>query len=734
MHKTLNDFAHIRHKSDRWETQSIKEHCEGTAALAENMARAFGAGEWARLCGLWHDIGKYSPKFQQHIIAYSGFDKTVRDPGKVDHATAGALLASEELKGMYLPIAYCICGHHSGLMDYIGDGRSNLQFHLSTQSQHYLDNIRQFIPKDTSPPNLPMPNFDNNSHKPKAWHLWIRMLFSCLVDADWLDTERFMKPEEFNARGHYSSLRQLKPIIDNYLENLDKETPKTKVNAIRAEVQDACKKAGALPQGIYSLTVPTGGGKTLSSLLWAMEHAMQHGLTRIIIAIPYTSIVTQTSDKLREILGDENIVEQHSYADFEKMPCDKRRKMKLVTENWDAPIIVTTNVQLFESLYSNKTSRCRKLHNIAKSVLILDEVQTLPAENLQPIIDILGSLSKYMGTSILFTTATQPAFTGTIGSGLAKFKGLESKEIIHDVDKLFNEMRRVKIVFETESFSYDTLAQLINGSEQILCVVNTRGEAQQLYNALPDKSNVFHLSRMMCQQHISDELEIIKERLKSGEPVKVISTQLIEAGVDIDFPVVWREMSGLDSIAQSAGRCNREGKMRQGQVHVFELDGSRPRGIMAKAADTTRDLLDSGKDDFLNPNTAKDYFRLFYAKLNDADKSGITDSLYKQCPDFEQAANAFHMIDDNTLTVYVPYSEEGEKLTEELRSGDYSVPLMRKLQRFSVNVPISKRDDIERMGVLKLSDYTYVLPDCSNYDNSTGLVFENKWLDDDLIL
>lgn len=734
----MTDYAHIKHINERWNTQSIKEHCDGTANLAEEMAAAFGAKEWARLCGLWHDIGKFSPKFQRHIIASSGFDNSIKDPGKVDHSTAGALFAKKELNGKCLPIAYCICGHHSGLMDYVGNGgRSNLDFHLSSQCLHYLDDIQQYLPKDISLPTLPMPNFDNNSRKPKAWHLWIRMLFSCLVDADWLDTEKFMKPENFNARGHYTTLKQMKPTLDTYLSNLKKTAPKTKVNAIRAEVQDTCRKAGTLPQGIYSLTVPTGGGKTLSSLLWAMEHAMRHDLKRIIITIPYTSIVTQTADKLREVFGpenSENIVEHHSYADFDKMPDDKQWKMKLATENWDAPIIVTTNVQLFESLYSNKPSRCRKLHNIAKSALILDEVQTLPAENLQPIIDILGSLSKYMGTSTLFTTATQPAFTGTIGSGLAKFEGLESKEIIHDVDKLFNEMRRVKIVFETKPFTYDFLAQQINESEQILCVVNTRREAQQLYNAMSDKSNAFHLSRMMCQQHISDELKTIKERLKNGEPVRVISTQLIEAGVDIDFPFVWREMAGLDSIAQSAGRCNREGKVKQGVVHVFQFDGSRLRGIMAKAANTARDLLDSGEDDFLHPSTAKVYFQLFYAKLNDTDKSGITDSLYKPCPDFEQAANAFHMIDDNTLTVYVPYSEDGAKLTEELCNGEYSAQLMRKLQRYSVNVPISKREEIERMGVLKLNDHIYVLPDCSNYDNRTGLVFKNKWLEDDLIL
>lgn len=719
-------FAHIKHVNDNWEIQSINDHCKGTAALAEGMAAAFGANEWARLCGLWHDIGKYSPEFQHHIIASSGFDATVRDPGKVDHATAGTQFAYEKLKDQYLPITYCICGHHCGLMDYSGNGRSNLRFHLSQQSRHYIDNIRRFLPKDIKIPKLPVPKFDNDSRNPKAWHLWIRMLFSCLVDADWLDTERFMKPDDYTARGKYSTLAQMKPILDAYLSDLGKRSVATKVNVIRAEVQDACRKAGSLPQGIYTLTVPTGGGKTLSSLLWAMEHAIRHGLERIIIAIPYTSIVTQTADRLRGIFGSGNVVEHHSFVDYDTMPDNPKRKMKLATENWDAPIIVTTNVQLFESLYSNKSSHCRKLHNMAQSVLILDEVQTLPAENLRPIIDILDSLGKYMGTSILFTTATQPAFTGIIGSGLAKFKGLEGKEIINDVDGLFSEMHRVRINFEKEPYSYDTLANKISESEQMLCVVNTRGEAQRLYEVLPDKGETVHLSRMMCQEHISKKINTIKEKLKNGEPIKVVSTQLIEAGVDIDFPVVWREMAGLDSIAQSAGRCNREGRQAQGHVHVFQLKGSRLRGIMAKAAATARDLLDAGEDDFLSPKTAKDYFRLFYAKLNDTDKSGITDLLYKPCPDFKSAANAFRMIDDNMLTIYVPYSKKGESLIEQLRNGEYSTGLLRQLQRYSVNVPIGRHDDVERMGALKLADYVYVLPDCSNYDDNVGLVFDNK--------
>ncbi|MGI6221980.1 MAG: CRISPR-associated helicase Cas3' [Prevotella sp.] len=725
-------YAHIN-PDDGWKTQSVEEHCQGTAYLAEKMAGAFGAGPWGRLCGLWHDIGKYSEEFQSHIRVSSGMNPSLHDPGKVDHTTAGGLLAKEILNQLSLPIAYCIVGHHIGLMDFEGDGRSNLHFHLSSQEQHYLDDVRKFLPTQWEVPELPLPKFDKATGV-KAWHLWIRMLFSCLVDADWLDTEKFMKPDNYAVRGRYKTLAQLKPLLDDYLSIIASKASKTKVNTIREDIQMRCREAGSWQQDIYSLTVPTGGGKTLSSLVWAFEHALKHGLRRIIIAIPYTSIVTQTADTLRKIFGVENVVEHHSYVDFDNLPDEIKRKMKLATENWDAPIIVTTNVQLFESLFANKTSRCRKLHNITKSVLILDEVQTLPAENLQPIIDVLGSLGKYMGTSILFTTATQPAFSGTIGSGTAQFEGLSSKEIIQDVDGLFKRMRRVKIDFNLAQCSFESLAKELTSHKQILCVVNTRREARQLYEALPEKGHAFHLSRMMCQQHISDELEIIKKELKSGEPIKVISTQLIEAGVDIDFPVVWREMAGLDSIAQSAGRCNREGRAIHGEVKVFQLEGSAPRSILAKAASAARDLLDAGENDFLSPEVAKDYFRLFYAKLNDTDKANITDLLYRPCPQFEKAAQNFKMIDDDSLTIYVPYLEEGESLTGQLVKGEYSAGLLRKLQRYCVNVPIGLRDDIERMGVFKVSDYVYVLSDCSYYNEKTGLVLDNKWLDENLII
>lgn len=728
----MTDYAHLRNTSDKWFAQSIAEHCNGTASLARQMAHAFQADAWAWLCGKWHDIGKYSAAFQQHIKVASGYS-TGTDPGKTDHSTAGALWSFEQLRGNSLPIAYCISGHHSGLMDYDGGGRQTLQFHLFYPvEKKLLDEVRPCIqPVDL--PKLTRPAFMHDGNPFKSWHLWIRMLYSCLVDADRLDTERFMNPEKFALRNKFSTLTELKTRLDAHMRHIAENARNTAVNRIRQEVQSICRTKGTLPQGIYSLTVPTGGGKTLSSLVWAMEHAMKHHLNRIIIAIPYTSIVTQTANTLREIFGEQNVVEHHSYVDVDSLPDKLRNSMELATENWDAPIIVTTNVQLFESLFSNKPSRCRKLHNIASSVVILDEVQTLPVENLRPIVDVMQSLATCMHTSMLLTTATQPALAGRIGSGQGAFNGLEITELIPDTERLFNNMRRVRLHFEPDATDISSVASEMVQHSQILCVVNTRNEAKAIYEALPDKSNAFHLSRMMCQQHISNQLAAIRTRLVKGEPVRVVSTQLIEAGVDIDFPVVWREMAGLDSIAQAAGRCNREGLQAMGTVTVFKLQKMQLRGVMAKAEAAAQDLLDMGQTDFLSPQVAHAYFRRFYAKINNPNAKGITDDLYQLKPQFATAARNFSMIDDNTITVYVPYGD-GEALINQLRNGNYSRDLLRKLQRYSVSLPVWKAEQLALAGAEKLSDYIYVLPNREAYDSQTGLQISMDYLNHNLII
>lgn len=724
-------YAHIRKEEDQWLTQSVEDHCLGVANLATLMAKPFHAESWAYLCGLWHDIGKYSAAFQDHILSASGMRPDVKDPGRIDHSSAGGQYAKMRLGCKALPIAYCICGHHAGLMDFNNEGVANLMGRLSSDEQ--LRKVKNNVADATLPP-LSRPLFDNDNRNPKAWHLWIKMLYSCLVDADYLDTERFMDPSSYASRAHYDTLPILKRKLDIYLQNLEKMAPKTAVNTTRAMVQNICRETGATTgKGIYTLTVPTGGGKTLSSMVWAMEHAMKNHCERIIIAIPYTSIVVQTADKLRQIFGRDNVVEHHSNIDFDKMPDALRHRMKLATENWDAPIVVTTNVQFFESLFSNKPSRCRKLHNIVHSVVILDEVQMLPTTELHPIIDAIGSLNNYFDVSFLFTTATQPVFSNEIGSGQSAFNGIPSHELIPDTDKLSKQMSRVEVNVRREPMSVDALTEELSQYRQVLCVVNKRADARAIYDAMPDKSRVVHLSRMMCQSHIMDKIQEVRQLLDEDAPIIVISTQLIEAGVDIDFPVVYRAMAGLDSIAQAAGRCNREGKLEKGHVTVFSLEGSSLRGVLRKGADTMDDLIRMGMTDYLSPATLAEYFKRFYRKVNTTDKGGVIEDLYRETPQFESAARDFKMIDDNSLTVYVPYRDNADLLNRLLK-GDVNSDDFKRLQRFSVGLPVQRIDDLMPLGAEQVGERTFILTNQASYNDDIGLDLENHWLEEDLIL
>lgn len=714
----------IAHITNQGEIQTIENHAQGVAQLAADFAAPFHAEGWARLCGLWHDLGKYSPQFQQHILAASGADPTLKDPGRVDHATAGALLAQERLStgGAYLPIAYCICGHHAGLPDYFGSSEANLSYHLS---HHQLTvEQRANAPHETVSLNLPCIQDDI-----KAWHLWIRMLYSCLVDADYLDTERFMQPKQFQLRCHYATLESLVPKLQAYLQQLNKGAD-TPINRIRQHIQRHCLENATRPQDIYSLTVPTGGGKTLASLVWAFKHVATHHLRRIVIAIPYTSIVIQTASVLKKIFGEGNVLEHHSNADFDEMDDAAR----LATENWEAPIIVTTNVQLLESLYANRSSRCRKLHNLASAVLILDEVQTLPPDNLRPIVDVLGSLKQYFGVSILLTTATKPALTGLIGMGKAQFEGLHIHEIIPDTKTLFTQMKRVNITFSQSKYTPEQLADELTIYRQVLCVVNRRQDARDVFLALKDKhEHVVHLSRWMCQQHIYDQLQEVYALLAAGKPVAVVSTQLIEAGVDIDFPVVYRAMAGLDSIAQAAGRCNREGRLQRGRVVVFDFEDARARGLLMKASQAADDMLLEGRDDFLDPATTEAYFKDFYGKLIDTDKAHIRESLYRRTPQMKTAAEDFHLIADDTLTIYIPYGD-GACWIKQLQQGQICASLLRSLQRYAVSVPCHQEANLLPLGAVRVGERMYYLPDCLHYDASVGLAHENQFLSNDLIL
>lgn len=580
--------------------------------------------------------------------------------------------------------------------------------------------------------------------EPGDLQLWVRMMFSALVDADRLDTEKFMSPRLSQARGNGRSMRDLLPRLERYLDTLHRSAAASELNKVREEVQYRCREAASLPQGFYSLTVPTGGGKTLASLLWAMTHAVRHGLDRIIITIPYTSIIVQTAAILRGIFGDENVLEHHSSVHWDDADddCDETKRWRMAAENWDAPIIVTTNVQLFESLFSNRPGRCRKLHRIARSVIILDEAQMLPLDFMQPIVDVLKSLQRSFSVSVMLTTASQPAIAGVKSHAPstpgAVLDGIGTvHEVMPDPEGLSLSLRRAEIKMMDGLCSYNDIAGMMCKSDRALCIVNTRKSAKVTFEALPDKDGAFHLSRMMCPAHISKRIGEIREALRhDAGHVRVVSTQLIEAGVDIDFPEVFREKAGLDSIVQAAGRCNREGRLSSGTTWVFETPESRVMGVIGYGINT---LMRLDKDsDWLSPTVINDYFTKLYSSYGCFDKMNIGKMLSiagkNFTPRYKDAAECFKLIDDTTVSVVVNY-EDSMELIESLKSDGPSPALLRRLNNYGVGIPqnIFKalRDEALAEQVV---DGVWVIPDRAQYDEQLGLLTDNHWLDEIVII
>lgn len=702
--------------------QSNDDHQRGVAERAEAFAAEFGMAEWGRVLGLLHDKGKEKKAFQQHIIKESGLNPNVRFAGDYRHAYVGALIAKKLFPQHHLLMDNAIMGHHRGLYD---NGEMN-------------EVMKSEIPDDVSVESIDAHLDIPRLGKPQDIHHLQRMLYSCLVDVDYLDTEAFMQPEQSKQRGRYDSLAVLEEKLDEYLSKLKKDAPDTEVNRIRNEVQQCCIKESDNNPGFFSLTVPTGGGKTLASVLWSIKHAVRNNLNRIIIAIPYTSIITQTASVLRNIFGEENVLEHHSNVDGSKLN-DKELtdRLKLATENWDYPIIVTTNVQFFESLFSNKPSDCRKLHNIAKSVLIFDEVQTLPIAFLQPIVDTFDTLKRVFGTSILFTTASQPVLSGEImgTNPFVSFEGLsEIREIIPKEANLHNRLRRVEIRFDEERENYDEIAEKIAKYQQVLCIVNTRNDAKEIFTRLPKEGISLHLSRMMCPDHVRETIAKVKAALNNPDNsiIRVVATQLIEAGVDIDFPVVFRQEAGLDSVLQAAGRCNREGKLDRGVTFVFGFQKPLPPGFMTQ---TNNARLAMGKEyDWFSPEAMEAYFRQLYSRVDNFDKANIKDLLYKPEMQFETAASEFQLIDDNTTSVIVNWKNSLD-LVERLKKEGVTYTLMKALSQYSVNV---RNNDLKKLmdagAVEEVLEGVYVVSDSNFYDKEIGLVTENHWLEESLIV
>lgn len=719
----ISHIYQIENLSDEWVIQTNSEHCNGVAERAGMFAGEFGMSGIGVITGLLHDRGKEKEDFQNYIKKESGYDPNGSSWSDKRHSYVGAILANINLKDPCMIVSNVIAGHHRGLYD-----NDELKKILDTE-------IPQEV--DLSFPEMKLDKPSFKLDKSDISHL-TRMLFSCLVDADYLDTEGFMQREQSQMRGKYAEIPVLLERLDMFIKRL-KTIQDNALNRIRNKIQYLCAKGSIHNDSFYTLTVPTGGGKTIASMVWAMNHAVRYDKKRIIIAIPYTSIIIQTAQVLRSIFGDENVIEHHSVVDENKIT----EKNKLATENWDAPIIVTTNVQLFESIFSNRPGKCRKLHSLCNSIVILDEVQTIPLTFIQPVCDAMQSYAKMFGTHFLFCTASQPILDGKRkGLGESNFNGIPSdqiKDLIPPNLDLHNRLRRVHIRIDRTPVSLEDVVSQIIEYEKILCVVNTRKLANDLYKRLPDDAENIHLSRMMCPLHIRETIDKLKAILqdKARRKIRVVSTQLIEAGVDIDFPVVFRQIAGLDSILQAAGRCNREGKLQNGITHVFSVEGYTPVGNLKSTVYAMNSMLNIHDDycDWFDPEIMREYYSILYSKtpsFDIKDISGIIGNPLNAA--YEEASKKFKLINDPGIPIVINYGES-PYLVEQIRKYGPSKKLLRNLGLYTVNVHKNIFDEFCKSGLIEeIWEGIYYIGLEEQYDDACGLKTENEYLEQSYII
>lgn len=683
-------YAHSLPERDPSEWQTLEEHSRNVAELAAKFAAPFGCAEAARLLGLVHDLGKARNTFQGYLRRQNELDDSSYDSGEHGHSGAGACWLSQELGGFGELLSYCVMGHHAGLPDKINGiaPQGALAFRINGEKTVLEElPVREWIAAHDSEWRTHAISRPWSGFNPLDASFWVRMLYSSLVDADFLDTEAFMDGARAEKRGGYSSLEELSDRFFRKLDAKQLSSEQGPVNELRAKIRTACETSSTLPRGLFSLTVPTGGGKTLSSTAFAFRHALSRGLRRIIYVIPYTSIIEQTADQLEDFLGADSVVQHHSNLD----PDRETERSRLASENWDAPVVVTTAVQFFESLYACKSSRCRKLHNISESVVILDEVQLLPPSLLLPITEAIHQLSTHYGCSFVFCTATQPHLK-EVGGKRTALENDEIREIASKDLDLYRKLKRTDIVFpqaNAERKTWEEVATDLQACRQVLCIVNTRRDARALHAQMP--KGTYHLSASMCGVHRSFVISRIKERLKTEDEVHVVSTQLVEAGVDLDFPVVYRAMAGLASVVQAAGRCNREGKLDGfGKVVVFNPPEPSPVGDLRFGEDTLIDML-SSRNGHLEVDCAEiypEYYRRFFVKQHDCG-TAFAELLGDPCDGFQfrEAADKFQMIDSRGTSTIVVRWGESERWINKLAAVGPKREIMRHLQRYTVSVP-----------------------------------------------
>ncbi|HBJ87784.1 MAG TPA: CRISPR-associated endonuclease Cas3'' [Verrucomicrobiales bacterium] len=678
-------FAHTLEGRPQEDWEPLERHLQEVAKLAGKFADAFGAKDWGRLAGLWHDLGKYSREFQAKLHG---------EHFQIEHTGAGAALAKEKIRSGWETLAFVIAGHHAGLANWQNKEDHDTSTPLVTRVERagaMLEKCRALMEANNDEamkqlllmqkaPELPEWILSGGDEGRARWSCFIRMIFSALVDADSIATESFCSPEDkktrLRAQPVYDSVEVLRERLDAHIDQLGKKAADSEVNRQRAQILNWCRESALTDRGFFTLNVPTGGGKTLAAMSFALRHVVEHrakGMRRVIVAVPYTSIIEQNAGVYETALGAHNLIQHHSNLDdFEdREEADEATiRRRLACENWDAPVIVTTNVQLFESLFTHKRRRARKLHNIAGSVIILDEAQCVPVGYLQLIVPMLRDLVDHYGCTMVVSTATQPAWRQMRGKPAFGLPAEQMRPIIPPEAELsrVEGFDRVSIEWPKtkEPVLYEELALQLVAEPCVMAIVHRKKDAQWLARRLcelrPDEQ-VFHLSTNMCPVHRRSVLDKIRAAIvqfrDAGTPCRVVTTQLVEAGVDLDLPVIYRAMAGLDSITQAAGRCNREGKMAgKGRVVVFYAETEPPDPHLKRCAQITESMLFEADRqlDIRDPSTFEGYFKRQY-HLADTDVK----KLMRHVTDlnFETLGRELRLIDDSQqVPIVILYNEE----------------------------------------------------------------------------
>ena len=737
MTKSSAYLGHLDEETGR--EQLLFDHLTGVADLAGRFAAAFGEETMGRLLGLYHDIGKYSQEFQAYMRADEEKKKRLR--GSIDHSTAGTQevvklrqSADDEQsrrlgRGMTQVMAFCIAGHHGGIPNRGTTANTAEEGTLLGRlKRQNLPDYRAYHEADLEDVLPASRLLEQVARAPFSTMLYTRMLFSCLVDADFLDTEKFMSAESVEREG-FASMETLLARFEASLEK--KFSPQTStsskevspLNKKRSELLAESIAAGMEAAGnFYRMTIPTGGGKTISSLAFALHYARhaKKKRKRIIYVIPYTSIIEQNAAVFRDLLGPDSVVEHHQNVDYDDVQDMDMNRKRLATENWDAPVIVTTNVQFFESLFSNRPSKCRKLHHLAESIVIFDEAQMIPIDYLRPSLAAIEALVRHYACTAVLCTATQPPL------GQFFSDDMQPLEICPALMENAAFFRRTKIELREEAMMEEELAEELAAREQVLCIVNVKNTAQSVFDLLREDEGTYHLSTNLYPVHREQVLEEIRARLKDGKPCRVISTSLVEAGVDLDFPCVYREINGLDSIVQAAGRCNREGRRsaEESVVHVFSLEKLAQSAQLA--AEITKNVARSFAEDLASPEAIRRYFEELYdlSGKNRLDKKDIMGQSGKFA--FADIADDVRLIEDRTKPIFIPQTEEGQALLARLEQGERSRSLMRKVGRYIVTVYTGYAEapfeQLAAQGKIRMLDENLaVLVDMAVYDSEKGL-------------